>query len=469
MQRTYRDPRTGGIFTEDGRKIDSYDDYVQRVRKKEISGIPQDVSQMPKIQRTADGGLLTSMSGLDKFKNNTQFYNTVKDLIQQKQRIQEPLSEAKSYWRTLRGDTSPFGGVRDSALPGTFTNEEMRKLSPSDQASIRSSRNAAANANLRGIEEREIAQKTRQEDIINSMTNYQEQERKVANDALTRRQKEFDLEKDKQDLTGIVDARALGYKNAVDNRVGGSVSWRNNNPGNIKFSYKNGQMSGLAKRLLESGVPITQGSPAADGGSFINFPDKKTGVQAMKDLITGNTYANLTLDQALKKWSNNGYGAEIIPDIGSKTTMNILAQHPELLNDVVNQMIKREGWAEGQVVGEEQQPLTLTDAKKVSLMQDAGLTNQDVANYTEDEWIELENTNREAYYTEALELLQTGDGRTGAWKNLPAEEVYSKLQRRYGNKLSPADLTVIMKQAGAIKKGTYDDMGNIVYTWQFSN
>jgi len=51
-------------------------------------------------------------------------------------------------------DTTPFGAVRDNVFyetvptNGSFQNENLRQLSPSDQASIRASRDAAAQAHL---------------------------------------------------------------------------------------------------------------------------------------------------------------------------------------------------------------------------------------------------------------------------------------------------------------------------------
>lgn len=67
---------------------------------------------MPKVVRTPDGGvasLATNLGNIDKLKSNTAFLQAAKDIISRKQQIQQPLSEAKTYWRTLQKDTSPFG------------------------------------------------------------------------------------------------------------------------------------------------------------------------------------------------------------------------------------------------------------------------------------------------------------------------------------------------------------------------
>lgn len=94
----------------------------------------------------------------------------------------------------------------------------------------------------------------------------------------------------------------------------GSASYRNNNPGNIKYRYGNGQLTEFAQSLLSEGVPITEGSQAVDGGNFIKFPDLASGKDAMRALLTSQAYSNLTIDEAMKKWSGGGYGAEILPE-----------------------------------------------------------------------------------------------------------------------------------------------------------
>ena len=151
---TYRDSKSGKIYTETGELIPDLTTYSAKVRAGEISGQPKDISLMPKVVRTPDGGvasLSTNLGNIDKLKSNTAFLQAAKDIIQRKSAIQQPLSEAKAYWRTLQRDTSPFGGLREQQIPGTFTDERMRELSPSEQASVQASRDAAASAHLQGI------------------------------------------------------------------------------------------------------------------------------------------------------------------------------------------------------------------------------------------------------------------------------------------------------------------------------
>ena len=116
-------------------------------------------------------------------------------------------------------------------------------------------------------------------------------------------------------------------------RTGGSMSWRNNNPGNIKFG------------AFAEQYGATKGAEATDGGNFAIFPDEATGQQAMVDLLQSPNYRDLTLDQAMKRWSNNGYGAEIIKNANPDILMRDIPE--EILNNITIRMREREGWTEG--------------------------------------------------------------------------------------------------------------------------
>ena len=111
----------------------------------------------------------------------------------------------------------------------------------------------------------------------------------------------------------------------------GSIAFKTNNPFNIKWS----PTSGLGG--TDSGLA------GQDGGTFTRFATPEEGFQAGKDLLTGSAYSNLTLDQAMKKWSNSGYGAEVAPTIdGNK---RIADMSDEEINTVMTNMAKRESGA----------------------------------------------------------------------------------------------------------------------------
>lgn len=108
----------------------------------------------------------------------------------------------------------------------------------------------------------------------------------------------------------------------------GTIASQTNNPLNIKFSTTTAGFGGT-----DSGVS------AQDGGTFAQFTSPEAGLQAAEQLLTSPTYSGLTVDQAMRQWSNGGYGAEIT-DIPPTTTMSSLS--PSDLDDLVGSMAQRE-------------------------------------------------------------------------------------------------------------------------------
>ena len=90
----------------------------------------------------------------------------------------------------------------------------------------------------------------------------------------------------------------------------------NNNPGNIKAAHPNGQLTDYAEYLKKQGIPFEVGTKAKDGGYFFHFPDAKTGYEAAQRFWTETKdwmvwgYGEMTLDQALRKYSGGGYDIE---------------------------------------------------------------------------------------------------------------------------------------------------------------
>lgn len=148
--------------------------------------------------------------------------------------------------------------------------------------------------------------------------------------------------------TGIVSPAKTNPTDVVigsELRTGGTASWRNNNPGNIKYSYGNGNISGFAQQLMNAGIEIQQGSAATDGGSFITFPTLEAGMEGQRMLLQ-QQYSNLTVDAAMRKWSNNGYGGDIVPFGNKKTGQLNDAEFTQL----IQAQIKREGFKEGKII-----------------------------------------------------------------------------------------------------------------------
>lgn len=111
----------------------------------------------------------------------------------------------------------------------------------------------------------------------------------------------------------------------------GTIASKTNNPFNIKYS----PTSGLGG--TDSGIA------GQDGGTFTMFSSLQEGYNAAKTLLTGSVYSGLTVDEAMKKWSNNGYGAEVAPGIiGTKKISQLSSDE---LDTLLSGMAKRESGA----------------------------------------------------------------------------------------------------------------------------
>jgi hypothetical protein len=74
---------------------------------------------------------------------------------------------------------------------------------------------------------------------------------------------------------------------------GGSIAWRNNNPGNLR-AYK---------ESFERGAIGTGGGAKEKIPGFAIFPDVNTGWNAMVDLLSQPMYQKLTIDEAIRKYA----------------------------------------------------------------------------------------------------------------------------------------------------------------------
>lgn len=122
------------------------------------------------------------------------------------------------------------------------------------------------------------------------------------------------------------------------NQVGGGTNQAsnrpqaNNNPLNIKAST-------FTKSF--PGVIGLDGKPASDGGQFLVFNSPQAGFEAAAKLLGSGVYKNLTVDQALRKWSNNGYGGEIVPHYAGATIAQL---SPAQIQAIIKTMAQREGF-----------------------------------------------------------------------------------------------------------------------------
>lgn len=116
----------------------------------------------------------------------------------------------------------------------------------------------------------------------------------------------------------------------------GTRADRNRNPLNIKASA-------ATKRY--AGVVGVEGKPAADGGNFLIFDSPASGFAAAKTLLKTKNYRNLTLDAALRRWSNNGYGAAVAKLAGLSGARLVSSLSDGELDRLVKAMARREGYS----------------------------------------------------------------------------------------------------------------------------
>ena len=117
-------------------------------------------------------------------------------------------------------------------------------------------------------------------------------------------------------------------------RIGGTRTWRNNNPGAIRSTTKYGAIG--------------------SAGGFAVFPDEETGMRAIVSLLRSKYYNNLSVKDAIHKWApssdNNNpesYARHVsqLTGIDAQRTINSLNDHE--IQNVANAIRKIEGWKPG--------------------------------------------------------------------------------------------------------------------------
>lgn len=123
----------------------------------------------------------------------------------------------------------------------------------------------------------------------------------------------------------------------IENRVGGSVAWRNNNPGNLSGPF------------AESHGAIGR------NGRFAIFENENAGDAASKDLLLSPKYINLTVDETIAtrspKIENNT--ASLQRDIRNLTGLSgnetIRSLNSSQLNNLLRAIKRTEGWVAGKI------------------------------------------------------------------------------------------------------------------------
>lgn len=118
-----------------------------------------------------------------------------------------------------------------------------------------------------------------------------------------------------------------GQQQGQEDLLKGDIATVHLNPGNIKYGNFAAKYGAIPGRR------------ATDGGVFAKFPTVEAGLQAQKDLLTSGSYANLTVADAMRRWSNSGYGADLYPQVANKKMKDLT---PQELNELILRQTKRE-------------------------------------------------------------------------------------------------------------------------------
>lgn len=119
-------------------------------------------------------------------------------------------------------------------------------------------------------------------------------------------------------------------------RIGGSRSWRNKNPGNIRYSD-------FARRAGAIGT----------AGGFAVFPDEETGMQAIAALLRSNSYNKLTVAGAISRYAppfendTAAYHRKMKKLTGLSVNKRMADLNDTQLQQVVNAIRVIEGWIPG--------------------------------------------------------------------------------------------------------------------------
>jgi RHS repeat-associated protein len=129
-------------------------------------------------------------------------------------------------------------------------------------------------------------------------------------------------------------------------RQGGTLTWRNNNPGNLEagaFADRHGSIGRAGQSAR---------------GRFAVFPDVQTGGRALGALITGPTYRNMTPEAAIHEYAppyppgeNNTavYQRRVRATIGDTGNRTVGQLSPPEIGRMVQAIAHEEGWGVGTV------------------------------------------------------------------------------------------------------------------------
>lgn len=130
--------------------------------------------------------------------------------------------------------------------------------------------------------------------------------------------------------------------------VGGSgptVANRNHNPLNVKFGA-------VTRPYVDQGRATISDITPLDGGAFLRFEGPSTGFRAAADLLRARPYQGLELDVVFRRWSNNGFGAEILDGTALHGQLTVADLTPDELGIVLGAMATAEGYRSARLAQE---------------------------------------------------------------------------------------------------------------------
>lgn len=151
---------------------------------------------------------------------------------------------------------------------------------------------------------------------------------------------------------------------SIEKRTGGTVAWRNNNPGNLKFEYANSadhtvRTSRTKEKALSAAQSKYEGVVALDQWGNAIFEDMDAGRAAKIKLLT-DRFSNLNVHNMIREYSKPDYSGKTHWDSQEKTIYNVARQQGVDLQDkkigdmtskelsaLADGISKFEGWKEG--------------------------------------------------------------------------------------------------------------------------
>lgn len=242
--------------------------------------------------------------GLSDWRSYQALKDAANEIIKMRNQGNKDLTEPAAYWSSIIKDTTPFGWKRDELISPsgnqTFNDARLRELSPAEQASVIASRQAAAWGHLDAIAaERKYREGVAWTALWDVRDIYGLQQKAIDDEKSAQLQREQMAETKRHNIEIENREKAqswIGWYDEQGNyvpweRIGGTASWRNNNPWNIKFS------------AWSEARWAVKWSPATDGGFFAYFPTLEAWEAAQRDLLLSPNYTKLDLDTAMLRWS----------------------------------------------------------------------------------------------------------------------------------------------------------------------